>query len=156
MDHNPYAAPVAAVAEARAFGPKGSVRIYSPGQAAAGAFLGGPVALVYFLAKNFEVLGKSEAERRTVISGIVGTLLLIPVLLLLPDSVPGMTISLIYLIIARQVAEKYQMTKQAIVESPVYDFHSNWRVFWLGLACLVGSVIVLVAGVAGFTVLGFG
>jgi hypothetical protein len=43
--------------------------IYSPKQVLAGSFLGGPIALVYFLRTNFKTLGNQSAATQTVIWG---------------------------------------------------------------------------------------
>jgi hypothetical protein len=142
MENNPYAAPAAVVAESHADA-TGSIRLYSPMQAALGAFFGGPVAVVYFLSKNFDALGKPEGKRWTIIGGILGILLIVVLSIAVPQ-LPGLMFTLAYVLIAQSVTTKYQMTKVAIAESPVHAFHSNWRVFWLTLLCLVGSLAVLV------------
>jgi hypothetical protein len=63
---------------------------------------------------------------------------------LLPENFPNYPFTIAYILAALYVSAKYQMTKRAIVESAAHDFHSNWRVLWLGLLCLVGSIILLV------------
>ena len=64
--------------------------------------------------------------------------------ILLPEDFPNYPFTIAYILSALYVSKKYQMTKQAIVDSATHEFHSNWRVLWLGLLCLVASIIVLV------------
>jgi hypothetical protein len=135
-----YAAPKSNLDESRSQLP---IRIYSPTQVACGT-IGGPVGLVYFLMANFEALGQQNRKKRTLIFGIIFIIALIVILPFLPDSVPSAPFTIAYIIIAKQVAEKYQMKKQDIINSDVYEFHSNWRVLGLGLLCLVGSLIAVV------------
>jgi len=140
MIDNPYAAPGAAVRDVPAAGP---YRLYSPGQVAGGAFLGGPIGAIYFLWANFRALGNHHAAQRTLIFGAFFIAIMVVVLPLLPESFPSLPITIAYVLFARHVAEKHQMTKQAIADSDVHYFHSNWRVGSLGLICLVASVIAM-------------
>src|SRR5450631_1834946 len=111
----------------------GSSSLYTPLQIRAGSFLGGPIAAVYFLRKNFRVLDKVPEARTTLVWGVafvVGLLVLVPVL---PDHFPNYVIPLFYSFAAGSMAEKWQLQKQAIVDSGRYQFQSNWRVFGLAL-----------------------
>ncbi|MDF2447193.1 MAG: hypothetical protein K0S46_2429 [Moraxellaceae bacterium] len=144
MVHNPYSTPAADLATP-AFAGGEPVRIYSPTQAACGALVGGPVGLIYFLYANFGVLGNAEAQRKTVAWGVALIVALVILLPLLPDRMPSTPLTVAYMLAAQQVAVKHQMTKAAIIASPQHDFHSNWRVFGLGLLTMVGTgVAVLV------------
>ena len=118
--------------------------LYSPTQAAFGAFLGGPVGLIYFLHHNFVVLEDIAAARKCLIYGVLLILALLVLLSIFPDRFPSTPFTIFYIVVARFVAEKFQLTKQAIADSPDYTFKSNGNVFGMGLACLVGSVIVIV------------
>lgn len=117
-------------------------RVYSPTQVACGT-LGGPVGLIYFLASNFESLGQYELKRKTLVIGIVLLIALVAILPFLPESFPSTPFTVVYILVARQVAEKFQMKKSEIVASEFHDFHSNWRVLGFGLLCLVGSAIAV-------------
>jgi hypothetical protein len=118
------------------------IRIYSPTQVACGT-IGGPVGLIYFLMPNFEALGQKNKKKRTLLLGSVFIVTLIVVVPFLPESIPSTPFTIAYIIIARLVAENYQMKKTEIINSDIYDFHSNWRVFGFGLLCLTGSAIAL-------------
>lgn len=139
--HNPYATPAAPLApESSAM----TVRLYSPAQAAWGAFLGGPVGVVYFLQANFAALGDLVRQRQTVVWGAVAVVALTALILVLPDNVPNAPFTIAYVLVAKQVAETRQMTKQAILDSPRHDFHSNWRVFGMGLLSMLGTAVVMI------------
>lgn len=141
MTDNPYAAPSAPVRDVRSI--TGAIRLYSPTQVACGT-IGGPIGLIYFLKDNFATLENHRLERKTLLYGGLLILSLLAVLPFLPDEFPSLPITIAYILTARHVAGKYQMTKQAIAESPIHDFHSNWRVLGIGLLCLVASAIVLI------------
>lgn len=151
LTDNPYAAPSAAVVDAG--NAAETIRLYSPIQVACGT-IGGPVGLIYFLRANFVALGNYRLARRTLISGLVLMPALLISVILLPEDFPNYPFTIAYILSALYVSAKYQMTKQAIVDSATHEFHSNWRVLWLGLLCLVGSVIVLVAPLGILTFFG--
>ncbi len=119
-----------------------AILIYSPTQVALGT-LGGPVGLVYFLWSNFSALGNKRLAKSTVLSGILLIVALVAVTPFLPESFPSLAFAILYVVIARYVAEHHQMTKLAILSSPRHDFHSNWRVLGFGILCLLGSAIVI-------------
>ena len=139
MSHNPYAAPAATLDKTAPT----AIALYSPMQAAFGAFLGGPVGLIYFLRQNFMALGNRSAARTCLILGVLLIVVLLIVLPLLPAKFPSAPITIVYVVIARYVAEKYQATKQVIADTPQYTFTSNWKVFGMALLCFLGSVVVI-------------
>jgi len=139
MSHNPYATPNSDLIAT----PASATHLYSPAQAACGALLGGPVGLIYFLRANFKALGNERLEKNTLIYGCILVVALVVALPLLPDKFPSAPFTVGYVVAARQIAEKFQMTKQAILNSSQYGFHSNWRVFGIGLLTLVGSAVVV-------------
>ncbi|CAG20377.1 hypothetical protein [Photobacterium profundum] len=117
-------------------------KIFSPTQVACGT-IGGPVGLIYFLHSNFSILRNDELKKKTLVYGAAFLIVLIIALPFLPEEVPSTPFTVLYIVIARLIADKYQMTKSAIVESNEFEFHSNWRVFLLGLLCLVGSMLII-------------
>lgn len=129
------------------------IRIYSPTQVACGT-LGGPVGLVYFLWANFRALGDAANAGKTLAFGGLSIVALVAGLPFLPEEFPSSPFTIAYIVIARGVAQHLQMTKQAIADSPRHDFQSNWRVFGLGLLCLLGSVVVIMGPLFLLLVLG--
>ena len=128
--------------------------VYSPTQAALGSFFGGPLASVIFIKSNYRVLGNSGAEKKTLIYGAILLLALIGLLPFLPDKFPDMAIPIATIFATRAIIEKYQFTKQAIVESSSLTFQSNWRVFWVSLLCLVVFLVVTVSVMLGLDFFG--
>jgi hypothetical protein len=117
-------------------------KIYSPNQVAAGSFLGAPGAAVYLLWKNFKSLGNSSAAKRTLAWGSVLIVLLLAALPFIPSNFPNYAIPIAYTIIARLLAERLQMSKQAIADSEQYQFQSNWNVFGVAIGFLAAFAVV--------------
>jgi uncharacterized membrane protein len=140
LNNDIYATPKSAVAE-KAAG-KSPILVYSPTQVACGT-IGGPVGLIYFLMSNFEALEQKERKKNTLLAGIAFIVVLIALVPFLPENFPNISFTIAYIIIAHQVAEKYQMTKADIMNSGQYDFHSNWRVLGIGLLCMLASVVII-------------
>lgn len=114
--------------------------LYSPTQVAAGALLGGVCGLIYFLWANFDILGNERLARRTLWLGSILFVAMAAIALNLPRNFSGLSIAIIYVVIGRYVAEKFQMSKTAIAESRNFDFRSNWRVLGYGLIALIMSI----------------
>jgi hypothetical protein len=139
MPHNPYVAPRSNVS-----GPSDrQIQLYSPTQAACGALLGGPVGLIYFLHANFNALGNDRLKKKTLVFGAAFILSLLVIFPMLPEEFPSAPFTILYVIATRHIAERHQVTKQRIIDSPEYDFYSNWRVFGVGILCFVGSALLI-------------
>ncbi len=119
-----------------------ATKLYSPTQVACGT-LGGPIGLIYFLASNFNTLGNSAGKMKVQLFGSLSILLMIASFPIMPEDMPSTPFTIVYILIARFVCEKYQMTKAQIIESTEYDFHSNWRVFGFAILCLIVSAVVI-------------
>ena len=120
----------------------GNPKLYTPLQIRAGSFLGGPIASVYFLRENFRVLGKASEAKTTLAWGIAFVICLWALLPFLPTRFRNYIVPLAYSIAAGSIAEKWQLQKQAIVDSGRYQFQSSWRVFGLALLFLFAFLIV--------------
>jgi hypothetical protein len=120
-------------------------RVYSPTQAAMGAFLGGPLASIILLRYNYRALGNTAGENAVLRYGVVALIALLCVLPFLPDKFPNMLIPLATIIATRSLVEKHQFTKQAIQASDEFSFQSNWRVFWIGIASLIAFCLIGIA-----------
>ncbi len=112
--------------------------IYSPKQILLGSFLGGPVALVYFVRVNFSTLGNRSAAAQTMIWGVLFNLLLLAAIAF-ARNFPRYLIPLAYSWTAWGIAEAKQLKKENIAASSQFRFQSNWKVFGLGIAFLVGT-----------------
>jgi tetrahydromethanopterin S-methyltransferase subunit F len=130
------------------------IKIYSPIQVGVGSFLGGPLAAVFVLWKNFSALDKPSAATQTLIWGLVFSVVLLVVLPYLPDKFPNTAIPIGYTAGAISVAKSYQMSKEAIRESEQYTFQSNWNVFGISIGFMVTFLVVAVVWILGLDYLG--
>lgn len=112
-------------------------RLYTPLQIGCGSFLGGPIAMVYFLWQNFKTLDNQNGTQYTFAGGIlfnVGLLLLLPHL---PDNFPGVVIPFVYSLTALSIAATWQLRRDAIAHSVHYRFQPNWRVVLISVTLLI-------------------
>jgi len=131
------------------------VKVYSPTQIACGALVGGPIGLIYFLMTNFSLLNDDVGKRNVLYAGIAFIIALLFILPMLPDDFPNSPFTVAYVVVARLVAEKYQMTKKAIIESEQHQFQSSWKAFGISLICLLGSALVVLVPLLILDTLGF-
>ena len=111
--------------------------VYSPTQAALGTFLGGPLAGLYYLKHNFRVLNRNEQEQQTVRYGGMFMVALLAVLPFIPEQVPGLPFAIAFVVVARMLVEKYQFSKQDIIDAPELDFQSNWLVMGVSIVSML-------------------
>lgn len=109
------------------------LKMYSPVQVFLGACFFGPITMIYFLWQNFKTLGKAKEAKYTVIYGIVFILIFIGTLQFIPKAIPGYVLQVVYSLVALQVANSLQMTKEEIEAATNYGFQSYWRVLAYGL-----------------------
>ena len=130
-------------------------KIYSPKQIYISAFLGGPIAMVFVLKKNFDVLGNKADSKKTIIWGsIFNILLFLSLPFLSKNHFPHIILPIIYSVVATQIAEKYQMSKQSILDSQQYGFQSNWNVFGMSIGFLIATFVIFMLGLIGLQSLG--
>jgi hypothetical protein len=72
---------------------------------------------------------------------VVGLMALLP---FLPTRFPNYLIPILYSIAAGSVADKWQLQKQAIVDSGGYQIQSNWRVFGMALLSMIAFMLIVV------------
>ena len=118
--------------------------IYSPIQIAAGTYLGGPLAAIYFLKGNFDTLGKDEYSNKTILIGSIFSIILIAVIPFIPENTPNSLIPFLYLTPVMMVVKNYQLTKKEILESSEYSFQSSWKVFGMSLVWMLVFLVVAI------------
>ncbi|XQW86577.1 hypothetical protein ACOYR1_07600 [Thalassotalea piscium] len=111
--------------------------VYSPNQAALGAFVGGPFASLYFLKTNFEVLGSEKSKKNTIALGCIIIFFMLLILPFLPDNFPNTVIPVLTVSITKILVDKLQFTKEDIEISEGLKYQSNWGVFFTSIICLV-------------------
>jgi hypothetical protein len=116
------------------------IELYSPGQAMFAALLGGPLAVIYVLQKNFQELGNPTARRSTIRIGAVCMLMLLVVISFMSSRFfrSGFTMGVAFA--ASGLVKSLQMTKEAIQSSGAHQFQSNWNV--VGVAILAAPAFV--------------
>ncbi len=141
MDSDPYKPPDSSLTE------QGETRekIYSPGQVALAAFLGSPIAGCWLMAKNYAVFGNHQAQRRTIVWGVLGTIALFGLAPLVPDAVPRPVVPLAITFASYQSARVLQLPVYELYLERGHLKHSSLRVAGIGIAWLVLILIVLMA-----------
>jgi hypothetical protein len=120
-------------------------KIYSPNQVLAAAFLGGPMAMVYVLWKNFQTLEDPHGMHQILVWGSIFVVALMVFSPLLPNSWLDFVIPFAYPLAAWSLAESFQMSKQAIADSQAYEFQSAWNVIAVSMVLLAAMVVVAFA-----------
>jgi hypothetical protein len=128
------------------------IKLYSPWQIFAAAFVGGPFGLLYPLKKNFDALGNTSASRKTITWGGAFIAALMALSWLLPKAFGfGMAIS--YAIFGKMYADQNEMSKKVAAEPDKYEYQSIGNVALVILGSLVaffGIVLVLSIIVTAF------
>jgi hypothetical protein len=117
-------------------------KIFSPNQVLAASFLGGPMAMVYVLWKNFQSLENPHGMHQILFWGSIFIIALILFSPLLPNSWLDFVIPFAYPLAAWSLAESFQMSKQAIADSQAYEFQSAWNVIAVSIVFLTAMVVV--------------
>jgi hypothetical protein len=117
-------------------------KIYSPIQVLAASLLGGPMAMIYVLWKNFQTLENPHGMHQILVWGSIFIIALLLFSPLLPNSWLDFVIPLAYPLAARSLAESFQMSKQAIADSQTYEFQSVWNVIAVSAVFLAAMIIV--------------
>ena len=100
------------------------------------------MAMVYVLWKNFQALENPHGMQQILVWGSIFVIALMVFSPLLPNSRLNYVIPFAYPLAAWSLAESYQMTKQAIADSPAYEFQSAWNVVAVSMVFLVAMIVV--------------
>ena len=128
-----------------------ALELYSPRQAGAGAYLGGPFAALFFIRSNFKTTGDESKAKETLTIGIpiaIGFCVLSYLITLVPHnpgSSPAMLVNLAYLGITQWYVGAKQLSKDKIEASAEYTFQSNWKVTGIGILFGISTFILFVA-----------
>jgi hypothetical protein len=111
----------------------------------AGSLLGGPMAMVYVLWKNFQTLENPHGMQQILFWGSIFIIALLLFSPLLPNSWLDFVIPLAYPLAARSLAESFQMSKQAIADSQTYEFQSVRNVIAVSIVFMAAMFVVAFA-----------
>ena len=124
-------------------------KVFSPTQAALGAFIGGPIASVYFVKQNYESLNNPALANKVLTFGGAVVVAIVASLPFLPDNFPKMLIPLLTVVLTRVMVEKYQFSRKDVIEDDKLVFHSVWRVS----AIAVASFCIFIASAMSFLII---
>jgi hypothetical protein len=102
-------------------------KLFSPNQVLACSFFGGPMAMIYALWKNFQVLERPRDMQQLLFWGTLFIVLLLLFSPFIPDWAE-IVVPLAYSFASRSIAVNHQMTKEAIRDSAEYEFQPISRV----------------------------
>jgi hypothetical protein len=128
-------------------------KVYSPNQVLAVSFLGGPMAMIYALWKNFHSLQDPHGMQQILFWGsifIIALLLFAP----LTSGWPNYVLPFIYPIGAWLLAERHQMTKKEIADSQDYEFQTVSNVIAVSIIFLIAIMLTAVIWLNALAMLG--
>ncbi|MFA5296657.1 MAG: hypothetical protein WC389_00435 [Lutibacter sp.] len=129
------------------------IKLYSSKAISGATFLGGPLAAGYLVSENFKALNKPDKGRKSLIIGIITTIILFGGIFMLPekiiDSIPRQLIPLIYTGIIWGIVEWKQGDILKAHKENDNSFFSAWRATGIGFI----SLIIIGIGIFGYTFL---
>tara|TARA_R110001583_G_scaffold22614_3_gene84676 strand:+ start:745 stop:1542 length:798 start_codon:yes stop_codon:yes gene_type:complete len=127
-----------------------NINLYSSKAIGGATFLGGPLAAGYMISENFKALDKPDEGRKSLIVGIVTTVILFGGMFMLPeriiDKLPRQLIPLIYTGIIWGIVEWTQGDILKAHKENNNSFYSGWRAAGIGLI----SLIIIGIGIFGY------
>ncbi len=111
---------------------KACVPIYSPLQIFFGSIFFGPLAMLYFLWKNFQNMQLFTEAKKVLFYGSIFVVVLVTCLKLSPSSISSLIIGLIvpffYSLAALQISTSMQVTKKDIKTNTNWCMQSLWNI----------------------------
>lgn len=115
---------------------KACIPIYSPLQIFFGSIFFGPLAMLYFLWKNFQNMQLFTEAKRVMFYGSIFVVVLATCLKLSPSSISSLIIGLIvpffYSLAALQISTSMQATKKDIKANTNWCMQSLWNIIIFG------------------------
>ena len=134
---NPYRPPGAELA-----GDSLPGAVYSPGQASAAGFLGGPLAGAVLIALNYRDLRNLRAQRIAVLVGVVASAATFMLAWVLPERTPSVALPLLCALVARFMTHHLQGQTYYSLRESGGARQSNWRVVGISLACTAVTAVL--------------
>jgi hypothetical protein len=117
-------------------------KIYSPNQVLAASLLGGPMAMIYVLWKNFQTLENPHGMQQILVWGSIFIIALMLFSPLMPNGWQDYVLPFGYSLAGWSLAGSFQMSKQAIADSQTYEFQSAWNVIAISFIFLAAMIVV--------------
>lgn len=125
------------------------IRAYTGNQILIGTFVGGPLAAIYYLKKNFDAMGRVDYARKTIQYGALIIVIMLALVPFLPTFIPGVAYAIAYAAAAKAIYEQHH--KIALKDGPRY---SHWNVAGVAILSIIAFVIILIPVVFIFDALG--
>lgn len=123
--------------------------VFSPRQIYVGALLGGPLAGIYFIKKNFDSMANPKGSSLSLLLGACCVIAISVLVFVLPEDFPNMLLPILYSGLAAGIAWHFQVSKEEEEVNEQYNFISNWSVAKVSLV----SIITYLALMVGFILL---
>lgn len=111
---------------------------YTKGQILLGTFIGGPLAAIYFLKKNFDAMGDANQSQKTVKIGLILLVFLLVILPLLPEAIPSVAYSVAYAAATHTIYAHHQQT--FLKNHPRF---SHWNTAGVAIAAIIIFMSIL-------------
>jgi len=129
------------------------LKFYSQRAIAIATFIGGPLAAGYLIRENYLTLNKPEEGKKSLIIGIVSTIVLFVVIFMIPegiiDKIPNQIFPLVYTGIVFMIVDKIQGKTLNQHKEHKNHFFSGWKAAGIGLV----SFVIISIGIIGYVFL---
>ena len=116
-------------------------KFYSQRAITIATYFGGPLAAGYLVKKNYETLEQPDNARKSLIIGIVSTILIFAGIFSIPeeiiDKIPNALIPLIYTGIIYLIVERVQGESLKIHKESGGEFYSGWKATGVGAIAML-------------------
>ena len=116
---------------------KACIPIYSPLQIFFGSIFFGPLAMLFFLWKNFQNMQLFVEAKKVIFYGSIFVVILATCLQLSPSNItlliPGLIVPFFYALAALQISTSMQVTKKDIEANSSWRIQSLWNIIGFGL-----------------------
>lgn len=127
------------------------IKLYSSKAISGATFLGGPLAAGYLISENLKALNKPDEGRKSLIIGIITTVVLFGGIFMLPekiiDKIPNQLFPLIYTGIIYGIVEWTQGDILKAHKENENSFFSGWRAAGIGFI----SLLIIGIGIFGYS-----
>jgi hypothetical protein len=128
------------------------ITMYSPGQIAWATYLGAPIAGCWLLALNYRRLGDARAANLALISGSIGTVLLLALAFVLPERFPKFVVPAAYTFVMYRCVRALQGKVYEDRLANGANKGSVWVATGIGILCLILILTAIVLPVIALVI----